>query len=226
MNSPAGQLYVVSTPIGNMGDITYRAVETLSSADVIYSEDTRETAKILTKYNITTPQKIYTDQKHTYVFEEIKQLLDAGRNIALVSDSGTPLISDPGYKLVTKLRDNGYTISSIPGPSAVIAALSVSGLPTDQFVFLGFLPKKQAARTSLLNQYLTCEATLTIYESPYRLKRLLPELTSLFGNRTAVVVKDITKQFELIQKGKLADLSSFTFKEKGEYIVLVAKEGI
>ena len=137
----SGTLYIISGPIGNLQDITLRAIETLKNVDWILSEDTRETAKLLTQFNIQKPQLSYRDQNHLKSLPEIVKLLEEGSNLALLSDSGTPLISDPGFKLVREVLHRGFKVSTIPGPSAVIAALSISGLPTDKFVFLGFLPK-------------------------------------------------------------------------------------
>lgn len=224
MTLDTGVLYVVSTPIGNIKDITYRAIEVLKTADIIYSENTAQTQKILNKYDISTPQSVYTDQRHTSVYNEIVNLLASGKNIALVSDNGTPLISDPGYKLINQLRKDNYKIESVPGPSAVTAALSISGLPTDKFVFLGFLPKKASQRKELLSNYSKLDATLTLYESPYRLKRLLTEIFEILGNREVVIIKDLTKKFEKVTDGYIKDLISNDFKTKGEYTILIKKE--
>ncbi len=221
-------LYVVSGPIGNLGDITFRAVEVLKNVALILSEDTRETDKILKHYSIQTPQISYRDQNHDMVIGRILQMLDKGNSVALMSDSGTPLISDPGFKLVRELKSKGYNVVSIPGPSAVISSLSVSGLPTDKFVFLGFLPKGESQRKELIKKYGELEATLVIYESPYRVKKLLSEIFDTLGNRSVCLAKDLTKLHEDVKTAKLKDLlaSEQSIKEKGEYVVLVAKEGI
>jgi len=221
-----GKLYIVSTPIGNMGDITIRALDILKSVDLILSEDTRETSKLLQHYNIENSQISYRDQNHIRVFNNILETLESGKNIALVSDSGTPLISDPGFKLVQELIEKGIKVESIPGPSAVIGALTVSGLPTDKFTFLGFLPKKAGQQEKILKEYGNTESTLVIYESPYRVVKLLEQIQSVLGNRKVCVVKDLTKMYETLIYGEISDIltSRTSIKPKGEYIVLVAKE--
>jgi len=221
-----GKLYVVATPIGNMGDITIRALETLKSVDLILSEDTRETTKLLQHYEIQKSQISYRDQNHIRVFSNILETLESGKDIALVSDSGTPLISDPGFKLVQDLIAKGIKIESIPGPSAVIGALTVSGLPTDKFTFIGFLPKKSGQQDKLLKEYGALESTLVIYESPYRVVKLLEQLKTSLGNRKVCIVKDLTKLYENLIYGEIdAILTDRTsIKPKGEYIILVAKK--
>ncbi len=220
------KLYVVSTPIGNLQDITLRALEVLKNVDLILSEDTRETAKILSKWDIKTTQISYRDQNHKKVISHIKDLLKSGKNLCLVSDSGTPLISDPGFKLVQELKKNRVPIISIPGPSAVIAALSVSGLPTDNFSFIGFLPKKSNQRKSILQEFGKLPTTIVIYESPYRVRELLNEIYQELGNRTVCLAKDLTKMYEEVRTAPLENFikNPEETKEKGEYVVLVAKE--
>ncbi len=226
MDSICGALYVIATPIGNLDDITFRAIEVLKSVDYILSEDTRETQKILQKYNITgKSQLIYTDQKHTAVCKSIIDLLKDGKNIALVSDSGTPVISDPGYKLIVEVIKNGINIISVPGPSAVISALAVSGLPTDKFIFMGFLPKQKSKVSELLSIYGKMDATLVIYESPYRVEKLLNEVFVTLGNRQVCLVNDQTKMFEKIIRGTVEKVLKSKIVNKGEYVVLIAKEG-
>ena len=168
-----GKLYVIATPIGNLGDISFRAVEILKSLPFVLAEDTRESIKLLRKYDIHTQLISYRDQNHEKMIGKIKEKLDMGLNLALISDCGTPLISDPGYKLVRDLITGGYIVESIPGPSALVAALSIAGLPTDRFVFLGFLPKSDKRRVDILNIYLELRIPLVIYESPHILKKLL-----------------------------------------------------
>ena len=220
------KLYVVSTPIGNLQDITLRALEVLKNVDLILSEDTRETAKILSKWDIKTTQISYRDQNHKKVISHIKDLLKSGKDLCLVSDSGTPLISDPGFKLVQELKKNRVPIISIPGPSAVIAALSVSGLPTDNFSFIGFLPKKLNQRKSILQEFGKLPTTIVIYESPYRVRELLNEIYQELGNRTVCLAKDLTKMYEEVRTAPLENFikNPEETKEKGEYVVLVAKE--
>ena len=218
-------LYVVATPIGNLKDMTIRAVETLKAVDLILSEDTRETDKILKKFGIEKRQISYRDQNHNKVIDYLINLFDQGKTAALVSDSGTPLISDPGYKLVRDLRERGVKVESIPGPSAVISALSISGLPTDKFIFLGFLPKSLSKRRELLKKYGETDATLTIYESPYRVRRLLHEIHETLGERKVFIAKDLTKLHEKIFYGNLSKLinNEKEITEKGEYMVLISK---
>jgi 16S rRNA (cytidine1402-2'-O)-methyltransferase len=220
-----GSLYVVATPIGNLSDITLRALEVLKSVNLILSEDTRETKKILDKFEISASQRSYRDQNHIHIINDIINLLEDGKNIALVSDSGTPVISDPGFKLVEDLSGKGFNILSVPGPSAVVAALSISGLPTDKFSFLGFLPKKPTHRAEILKTYGILESTLIIYESPYRVKKLLVEIKATLGNRRVCIVRELTKMYEEIVRGDVEYLINSNIKEKGEFVVLVAKEG-
>jgi len=220
-----GKLYIVATPIGHLNDITYRAVEVLKTVDLILSEDTRETSKILSKYKINKPQISYTDQKHQKMIEDIINRLNMGKNIALTSDSGTPLISDPGFKLVERVKRENLDVLSIPGPSSPIAALSASGLPTDKFLFLGFLPKSKSKRQKILEGYKYFDGSLIIFESPYKVKSLLIETQKVLGNRAVSLVKDITKKFEKITTAHLDNLLNDEIKEKGEYLLIIAKEG-
>jgi len=220
-------LYVVATPIGNLEDITFRAVDILKTADLILSEDTRETKKVLDKFSVATPQRSYRDQNHTKVIAEVIELLQQGKNLALVSDSGTPVISDPGYKLVRDVVEAGIKVESIPGASALVAANSISGLPTDKIIFLGFLPKKKNDRIKLLETYGNLDATLTIYESPFRINAFIEEAFSVLGNRKVCIAKDLTKTFENVIRGNLAEIiKGKKLIEKGEYVVLVAKKDI
>lgn len=221
-----GKLYIVATPIGNMGDITLRALDTLKNVDLILSEDTRETSKLLQHYQIQNSQISYRDQNHQRVFQTILNNLEEGKNIALVSDSGTPLISDPGFKLVQDLIAKDIQIESIPGPSAVIGALSISGLPTDKFTFLGFLPKKPGQQEKLLKEYGSTESTLVIYESPFRVVKLLEMIQKTLGNRKVCVAKDLTKLYQSLIYGHINDIlvNRTNIKPKGEYVILVAKE--
>lgn len=221
----AGKLYIVSSPIGNLEDISLRALKTLETVDYILSEDTRETAKILQKFQLHTPQISYRDQNHTKVISQIISDLQIGKNLALISDSGTPLISDPGFKLVRELAQHDLEVVSIPGPSAVTSALAVSGLPTDKFVFLGFLPKDAGPRKKILLDYGSLDCTLTIFESPFRVKRLLTEIQVVLGDRYCCVAKDLTKGYENITRGYVTKLLEGIEEKrlKGEYVILVAK---
>ena len=222
-----GKLYIVSTPIGNLGDITYRAVEILKSVPFVLAEDTRESIKLLKKYGVQTQLISYRDQNHLRIISKIKEKLDMGINLALVSDSGTPLISDPGFKLVRELKKEGYIVESIPGPSALIAALSISGLPTNKFIFLGFLPKSLVKRKRMLQKYLGLEDTLVIYESPNRVISLLNLINECSVENTTVLAKDLTKMREEVLIGEAIELVAllkgrdFENHPHGEFVVLV-----
>ena len=223
-----GILYIVSTPIGNMSDMTLRAIETLKNVDLVLSEDTRETGKLFKHYQIDKRQISYRDQNHARVLADIKALLDTGSNLALVSDAGTPLISDPGYKLVNELVKAAYPIEVIPGASAVTSALVLSGLPTDKFSFLGFLPKSDGAKKDLLDTFGQLDATLIVFESPYRLISLLELAKETLGDRICSVVGEITKMHQKIFTGKINDvindLKVSPSNTKGEFVVLFAKK--
>ncbi|MBI2414632.1 16S rRNA (cytidine(1402)-2'-O)-methyltransferase [candidate division WWE3 bacterium] len=223
--SERGALYVVSTPIGNLTDITLRAIEVLKSVDIVLSEDTRETKKVFDKYEIKTHQRSYRDQNHDSIINDIIKMLEEGVNLALVTDSGTPVISDPGFKLVARLLSENFKVISIPGPSAVISALSISGLPSDKFTFIGFLPKSKLHRKEILQQYGKLDSTIIIYESPFRIVHLLEEINTALGNRFVCVARELTKIFEEVLRGRVADLLQRKIKEKGEFVVLIAKEG-
>jgi len=218
-----GKLYVVATPIGNMEDITYRAIDVLKNVNIILSEDTRETKKLLDRYIISTQQLSYRDQNHKKMLPKILSLLEGGCDLALVSDSGTPLISDPGFKLVAVLKQNGYKVIPIPGPSAITTSLSVSGLPTDKFIFLGFLPKSKIQQEKLLKKYKDVDATLVIYESPNRIHKLLDTVNKVLGNRYMCVARELTKLYEQVLTGYNEKLRAQQFPKKGEFVVLIAK---
>jgi 16S rRNA (cytidine1402-2'-O)-methyltransferase len=227
MELAEGELSIVSTPIGNLKDITLRALDVLKASDLILSEDTRETDKLLNHYGIKSKQISYRDQNHEKVFLGILNDLLSGKKVALVSDSGTPVISDPGFRLIRDLRKNGFNkISTVPGPSAVIAALSASGFPTDKFCFLGFLPKKANERRRELEKTKDFEGTLVIYESPQRLQELLILANEIFANRFACVCAELTKVNERYVQGSLVDLiEKFSDQEvKGEIVLLIAKD--
>src|SRR3972149_2960498 len=220
------KLYIVSTPIGNMADITLRALETLKGVDMILSEDTRETDKLLKRYSFSKPQLSYRDQNHARVIEQVKEMLRNGKSLALVSDSGTPLISDPGFKLVRDLTAENIEVEAIPGPSAVTAALSISGLPTDKFLFLGFLPKGKFQVEKFFEKYSGIDATLIFYESPFRLSGSMQIAQKVLGHRQACVCNDITKMYEEIVRGRFEENSDHYSKKKikGEFVVLIAKK--
>ena len=222
-----GRLYVVATPIGNLGDITIRAIEILKGVPFILAEDTRESIKLLKRYEIPTRLISYRDQNHERMIGKIREKLDMGLNLALISDCGTPLISDPGFKLVRELKQRGYIVESIPGPSAIIAALSISGLPTDRFSFLGFLPKSDKKRVEILNMYLKLGSTVILYESPKRVLDLLNNINSCSFDSTVVLAKDLTKKREEVLSGSANELilllneRGFTTSPHGEFVVMV-----
>lgn len=222
-----GKLYVIATPIGNLGDISFRAVEILKSLPFVLAEDTRESIKLLRKYEINTQLISYRDQNHDRIIEKVKEKLDIGLNLGLISDSGTPLISDPGFKLVRELRELGYVIESIPGASAVISALSISGLPTDRFVFLGFLTKSKERRKDILKRYFSLGNTVIIYESPNRLLSLLNTINNICPENLTVVARDLTKMREEVLSGSSKELEEILLKREfdkhphGEYVVMV-----
>ncbi|HLD51024.1 16S rRNA (cytidine(1402)-2'-O)-methyltransferase [candidate division WWE3 bacterium RIFOXYC1_FULL_40_10] len=223
-----GCLHIVPTPIGNMADITLRSIDILKQADVVLSEDTRETSKLLTYYKIEGKKQVsYRDQNHTRVMPQVLDMLKAGLSIALVSDSGTPLISDPGYKLVNEVKKQGYKVVPLPGPSAIITALSASGLPTDKFIFLGFLPKKSGPRHDILRKFCQFDATICVYESPFRLIKLLEEISQVAGDRTICLASEMTKMYERFETGKISQVlpKLTTNTTRGEHVVLIAKEG-
>lgn len=218
-----GKLYIVSSPIGNLEDFSFRAIETLKNVTFIISEDTRETQKILNHFQISKPQISYRDQNHNVVIKKIIEILNDGLDIALMSDRGTPLISDPGFKLVREVIELGFKVESIPGASSVISALVVSGLPTDRFVFLGFLPKSESQRIQMLSKYGNLESTLILFESPYRILKLLEEIKLSLGDRNVAVVKELTKLHEEVYRFNLKDLDSQNIDTRGEFVVLVSK---
>ncbi len=224
----AAGLHLVSTPIGNLRDITLRALEMLAAADVIACEDTRVTRKLLEHYGVTTPLTPYHDHNAETARPKLMARLEAGRSIALVSDAGTPLISDPGYKLVRAAREAGYAVSAAPGPSSVLMALCISGLPTDRFHFDGFLPAKQSARRARIAELARIPATLVLFESGPRLASALRDLAEGFGARDAAVCRELTKLYEEVRRGDLAALAASYAGEsapKGEIVLVIAPPG-
>tara|TARA_B110000263_G_scaffold17345_1_gene13873 strand:+ start:216 stop:902 length:687 start_codon:yes stop_codon:yes gene_type:complete len=223
----AGILYVVATPIGNLGDMTRRAIDVLSDVDVIASEDTRVTRRLLSHFDIESRCVSYHDNNEQYRSEELVKSLIDGNSVALVSDAGTPCISDPGYRVVNLAKQSGIEVVSVPGPSAVTAALSISGLPTDHFFFEGFLPKKKGRQTRF--QFLSSlEASIVVYESPMRIIKTLNDISTLMGDtRIVSVCREITKKFEEAFMGTIGDaIAYFSQKNpKGEFVIIIAKNG-
>jgi 16S rRNA (cytidine1402-2'-O)-methyltransferase len=216
-------LHIVATPIGNLRDITLRALATLAGADLIACEDTRVTRKLLDRYAIVTPLTPYHDHNATAARPRLLQRLAEGAAIALVSDAGTPLVSDPGYKLVRAVQEAGYSVTSLPGPSAPLAALAVAGLPTDQFFFAGFLPPKQTARRARIAELARIPATLVFFETGPRVVATLADLAAGLGSREAALCRELTKLHEEVRRGDLETLAR-TYAAGGELrgeIVLV-----
>jgi 16S rRNA (cytidine1402-2'-O)-methyltransferase len=218
-------LYVVATPIGNLRDMTLRALETLAAADVVYCEDTRTSARLLEHYGITTPRKALHEHNERALVEPILDDLRRGGRVALISDAGTPLLSDPGFPLVRAAQEDGLPVFAVPGASALLAGLAVAGLPTDAFGFLGFLPAKAGQRLTALRALAGRTDTLVFYESPRRLGESLAAMAEVFGGeRVAAVALELTKKFERVFRGPLSDLSAqFADAEtKGEAVILVS----
>jgi 16S rRNA (cytidine1402-2'-O)-methyltransferase len=215
----AGKLYIVSTPIGNLGDITFRALETLKTVDLIACEDTRHTLNLLNHFEFKKPLISYHQHSKAPKVEKIIEELLAGKDIAVVTDAGTPGVSDPGEVLIRAAINEGIEIILIPGVSAAITALSVSGLNTDEFIFFGFLPHKKGRQTKL-KEIAQLNRTIILYESPYRIKKLLAELLEFVGDREVAVCREMTKKFEEITRGKISEISD-KIKEKGEFVVIL-----
>ncbi len=216
-------LYIVSTPIGNLEDITLRAIETLKAVDLIAAEDTRHTKILTDHYGITTHQTSYFEHNQIKKADYLLGLLKEGKNIALVTDAGTPGISDPGYHLIRLARDNDISITVIPGPTALIAALSLSGLPAHNFVFEGFLPVKSGGRRKKLEELRDEKRTIIFYESPHRLLKSLKDIEEVLGNPEVVVARELTKKFEEVKKASASELIKHfsQSKPRGEFVVLL-----
>ena len=202
----AGTLYIVSTPIGNLEDITLRALNILRDVQIIAAEDTRHTQKLLQHYHISTAQTSYHDHNKEEKAEILISRLKEGRDIALVSDAGTPGISDPGYYLINRAIGEGIKVTPIPGPTASIAALSISGLPTDAFVFEGFLPSKKTARQKKLRELSGEKRTLILFEAPHRLASTLKDIAEVLGDRKIVLTRELTKVFEEVIRGRVSEV--------------------
>jgi len=221
-----GKLYIVATPIGNLDDISRRALDVLRDVALIAAEDTRHSRRLLSRYGITTSLRACHDfNERRATTGIIRELLD-GRDVALISDAGTPLINDPGYRLVAAAHEHGMRVIPVPGPSAAVAALSAAGLPTDSFLYLGYAPEKPAARAARLGELAGATHTLIFYEAPHRLRAFLAEAVTAFGGaRRAVLARELTKQYESLYRGELAQLlagvDSGEIPAKGEFVVLV-----
>ncbi|WFU41143.1 16S rRNA (cytidine(1402)-2'-O)-methyltransferase [Bradyrhizobium sp. CB82] len=216
-------LYLVATPIGNLGDITLRALETLAGVDIIACEDTRITRRLTERYGIAAQLKPYHEHNAEAARPKILAALAQGGSIALVSDAGTPLISDPGFKLVREVSAAGYAVHALPGPSSVLAALSVSALPTDRFFFEGFLPAKSTARRKRLTELARIDATLVLFDSGNRVQETLADLAEVMGNREAAICRELTKLHEEISRAQLSELArqADTLETRGEFVLVI-----
>ena len=219
-------LYLVATPIGNLGDITLRALDVLREVDLIASEDTRKTSILLHHYDIHKPQKSYHAFNEKKVVPKLVELLLSGQSIAVVTSAGTPGISDPGYSLVQAAIANDIPVTAIPGPSAVVMALTLSGLPGHSFIYKGFPPRKQGARRRFIAKDKDSSHTLIFYESPHRIQAFLADALAELGDRSAVLANDLTKKFETVHRGSVSELLEVLKQDppRGEYTVVV--EGV
>ena len=222
-----GMLYVVSTPIGNLDDITLRALKILRHVDLIAAEDTRRTRKLLSHFDIHTPLVSYFEHNELKKLDKLLSNMKRGKEIALVSDAGTPGISDPGFRLIQQAIEKGIPVIPIPGPSAVIAALSISGLATDSFYFAGFLPRKGGKRRKLLEKLGDLDGTSILYESPHRLMKTLGDLLEVCGDRQIVVTRELTKAFEEAIRGSICEVINTLEgrRIKGEVTIVLAGKG-
>ncbi len=218
---PKPTLYVVSTPIGNLKDITYRAIEILNQVDIILAEDTRISSVLLNHYNIKKPMMSYHEFNKEEKESQIISLLEEKKNIALISDAGTPGINDPGYEIIKKVIESGYYVVSIPGPSAILAALVTTGLIIQPFTFVGFLPRKQSEMKNILEPYKGRKETLVIYESPLRVLKTLKTIYQILGNRNIALARELTKMFETIIRTSLDKAIEMEHNPKGEYVIVI-----
>lgn len=219
-------LHIVATPIGNLRDISFRALSTLAAADAILAEDTRVTRVLLAHYGITTPLINYHEHNAAQMRPKIMARLERAQALALVSDAGTPLVSDPGHKLVAEALARGFRVTTAPGPSAVLTGLVLSGLPMDSFFFGGFLPAKPAARRRRLLELASVPATLAFFESPQRVSEMLADAAGVLGERPAAIARELTKMFEEVRRGSLAQLASQYAAEappRGEIVVVIGR---
>jgi len=224
-----GTLYVVATPIGNLADLTHRAIQILNDVDLIACEDTRHTRKLLQHYGITTRTVSYHEHNEQQRAAELIELLKEGKDVGVVSDAGTPGISDPGFRLVRLAIEQSVPVVSAPGPSALITALVASGLPTDEFFFGGFLPARSGARQARLNELRSVPSTLIFYEAPHRLAATLKDAREILGEREAVVARELTKLHEEVRRGRLSELAThYSVEEnpRGEIVLLIDRKTI
>ncbi|MDD9888445.1 MAG: 16S rRNA (cytidine(1402)-2'-O)-methyltransferase [Candidatus Marinimicrobia bacterium] len=220
-----GILYIVATPIGNLEDISFRAIRILKESSLIAAEDTRKTKKLLNHYNISTSTLSYYEHNRFTRIPQIVNHLNTGKDVAVVTDAGTPGISDPAYKLIRAAIETNARVEAIPGPSASITALVASGLPTDRFIFEGFLPHKKG-RKGKLERLASIDATIIIYESPKRIQRTLKDILEYIGNRPAVIGRELTKMHEELIRGKVSELLSYFNQNtpRGEFVIMIGKD--
>ena len=214
---------MTATPIGHLGDMTHRGLQILASVDKVVCEDTRQSQRLLKHYCITKPLVAYHDHNGPRIRPKLIEQLTAGQSLALISDSGTPVISDPGYRLVKEALEANVSVYTIPGPSALTAALAVAGLPTDRFLFVGFLPAKGSKRSNAISELTQLDMSLILYEAPSRLGSLLSDLANVLGQREAAVCRELTKIHEEVLRGKLHDLAKIysSKRARGEFVVVV-----
>lgn len=221
---PPPGLYVVATPIGNLGDVTLRALEVLAGADLIACEDTRTTHRLLDRFGITTPTTPYHDHNAAAVRPRLIAQIKSGASVALVSDAGTPLISDPGFKLVREAQDEAIALTALPGASSVLTALCVAGLPTDRFFFDGFLPPKQGARRNRIVELARIDATLVLFEGGSRMAETMRDLSDILGQRPAAICRELTKLHEEVQRDVLGAFAARTdadWETRGEFVIVI-----
>lgn len=226
MSNRAGTLYVVATPIGNLEDISLRAIAILKAVDTIAAEDTRHSGVLLSKYNIRTSLTSLHDHNEGVKAEKLLDKLRSGEDLALISDAGTPLVSDPGYILIREARASGIKVSPVPGSCALIAALSVAGVPVDRFIFEGFLPAKSSARSELLKQFLNEPRTVIFYESSHRIYKCLSDMCTVLGEeRKVVLARELTKMYETVHESSVAGMLEFLAgdenQQKGEFVIIL-----
>lgn len=220
----AATLYLVSTPIGNLGDISLRALETLRAVDVVAAEDTRKTGRLLQHYDIQKPMISFYEHNKERAVERVIERLQEGQAVALVTTAGTPGIADPGFTMVRRALEDDIPLTMIPGPTALIMALVLSGLPVHSFTFRGFTPRKQGARRRFYEADRTSPYTLLYYESPHRLESSLQDALAVFGDRPAALANDLTKMYEMVTRGRLSELTEHVQEQgaQGEYVLVVA----
>ena len=220
-------LFIVSTPIGNLSDITLRAIEVLRQSELVLAEDTRTALKLFARHNIRAPLMSYNEHNEQLRISQAMPLLREGKSVSLISESGTPLISDPGYRLVRECSINQIQIVPVPGPSAILAALVVSGMPTDSFIFQGFLPKGEGKRKNLLKSLSENKKTMIFYESPHRIHKTIKAIAELLPSWGIAVCRELTKKYEEVIRGTVEDVSKriLSSEPRGEYVLVLSPKG-